>query len=157
MQATLAVDRVSETHNAGEEYMLGRVVVGQIHASEDEPLKIFYRKQPGHTNGSVYMTYEDSRGEFHIDLIGGKDVDRDPADGIKLGEKWAYDVNVVGREMLVRVTKEDGSSVSQAITWASEYDTDWFYFKAGNYHLNNGGVQDEYARVSFFALDVSHN
>jgi len=30
------------------------------------------------------------------------------------------------------------------------------YFKAGNYNQNNAGDSDEYAQVSFFALDVTH-
>ena len=37
------------------------VVVGQIHSAdghENEPLKIFYKKFPGHAKGSVYRNYE---------------------------------------------------------------------------------------------------
>ena len=74
-----------------------------------------------------------------------------------LGEKWSYKVEVIGREMVVTVVKEDGSFVVQNITWAAEYDRDWFYFRAGSYNQNNGGETDEFARVSFFALDVNHN
>ena len=60
MNATLKVinvsttgdPRVSATHS---------VVVGQIHSAdghENEPLKIFYKKFPGHTKGSVFWNYE---------------------------------------------------------------------------------------------------
>jgi len=129
MAATLAVDQVSVSNNPGDDFMLGRVVVGQIHASDDEPLRIYYRKQPHHSK----------------------------LEGIALGEKWSYKVEVIGREMVVTVIKEDGSFVAQNITWAAEYDRDWFYFRAGSYNQNNGGETDEFARVSFFALDVNHN
>lgn len=39
----------------------------------------------------------------------------------------------------------------------SGFADDWMYFKAGNYNQNNAGDADEYAQVSFFALDVSHS
>jgi len=66
-------------------------------------------------------------------------------------------VDVRGRNMVVTVTKSDGTSKSREVTWSSEYDSDWFYFKAGNYNQNNGGVTGDYAQVSIFALDVTHD
>jgi len=53
MTATVAVDYVSETSD--ETRKIGRVIVGQIHASDDEPCRIYYRKLPGNTKGSVYL------------------------------------------------------------------------------------------------------
>lgn len=158
MKATVAVDRVSTTYSDGNDFMLGRVIVGQIHGSENEPFKIYYRKLPGNSKGSIYFSYEDSKIENYYELFGSRDTDAsNPGDGIALGEKWSYEVNVSGRQMKVTVTKEDGTSKSKTITWSSEYDDDWFYFKAGNYNQNNGGDSDDYARVSFFSLDASHN
>ena len=158
MKSTVAVDAVSTTYSGGNDFMLGRVIVGQIHGSEDEPFKIFYRKLPGNSKGSVYFSYEDSKVEKFFEFFGNRDTDAsNPSDGIALGEKWSYEVDVRGRDMVVTVTKEDGTSKSKAITWSSEYDNDWFYFKAGNYNQNNGGATGDYAQVSIFALEVSHD
>ena len=107
---------------------------------------------------SVYFSYEDSKVEKFFEFFGNRDTDAsNPSDGIALGEKWSYEVDVRGRDMVVTVTKEDGTSKSKAITWSSEYDNDWFYFKAGNYNQNNGGATGDYAQVSIFALEVSHD
>ena len=158
MKVTVAVDAVSTTYSDGNDFMLGRVIVGQIHGSNDEPFKIFYRKLPGNSKGSVYFSYEDSKIENYYELFGSRDTDAsNPADGIALGEKWSYEVDVRGREMVVTVTKEDGTFKSKSITWSSEYNDDWFYFKAGNYNQNNGGVSGDFAQVSVFALDVTHD
>lgn len=58
MEATLKVDHVSTTVTEGYEYMMGRVIVGQIHASDDEPFRLYYRKLPGNSLGSVYFATE---------------------------------------------------------------------------------------------------
>ncbi|MCQ3830676.1 polysaccharide lyase family 7 protein [Microbulbifer elongatus] len=165
MKATISVDRVSDTYDSGSEWRVGRVVVGQIHASDNEPFKVYYRKLPGHTKGWVYMAYEDSDTEIFIPLFGDSDTNEygltstvEPVeDGIELGEKWGYEVNVEGREMTVTVTKADGTWARQTIFWAEEYNDDWFYFKAGSYNQNNGGDSDDYAQVSFYNFEVTHD
>ena len=55
LTATLAVNRVTQSGKAKE---IGVVVIGQIHAKHDEPIKIFYRKMPGHKRGAVYVSHE---------------------------------------------------------------------------------------------------
>ena len=90
------------------------VVVGQIHSGEgheNEPLKIFYKKFPGHNKGSVFWNYEintagdDNSGRwdfstavwgYDMSVIGtGKnDYPAEPLDGIELGEEFSYEVNV---------------------------------------------------------------
>ena len=90
------------------------VVVGQIHSGEgheNEPLKIFYKKYPGHTKGSVFWNYEintagdDNSGRWDystavwghdMSVIGESkdDYPAEPADGIELGEEFSYEVNV---------------------------------------------------------------
>ncbi len=90
------------------------VVVGQIHSGEgheNEPLKIFYKKFPGHTKGSVFWNYEintagddnSGRWDFSTAVWGydmsvlGKDKNEyppEPSDGIALGEEFSYEVNV---------------------------------------------------------------
>ena len=89
------------------------VVVGQIHSDDghkNEPLKICYKKFPGHTKGSVYWNYEintegenSGRWDFSTAVWGNdmsvvaKTVDsapEEPVDGIALGEEFSYEVNV---------------------------------------------------------------
>ena len=89
------------------------VVVGQIHSDDghkNEPLKIFYKKFPGHTKGSVFWNYEintegdnSERWDYSTAVWGydmstiGTDPETYPAepeDGIALGEVFSYEVNV---------------------------------------------------------------
>jgi len=89
------------------------VVVGQIHSDEgheNEPLKIFYKKFPGHTKGSVFWNYEintagenSGRWDFSTAVWGhdmsvlgsGPDTYPEEAeDGIELGEEFSYEVIV---------------------------------------------------------------
>ena len=89
------------------------VVVGQIHSDEgheNEPLKIFYKKFPSHTNGSVFWNYEintegDNSGRWdYSTAVWGHDMSvvgsdstsypSEPVDGIELGEEFSYEVNV---------------------------------------------------------------
>ncbi|WP_348647058.1 polysaccharide lyase family 7 protein [Arenibacter sp. F26102] len=89
-------------------------VVGQIHSGEgheNEPLKIFYKKFPGHTKGSVFWNYEinpvgdDNTGRWeHSYAVWGNDMSvigkgkndfpAEPKNGIELGEEFSYEVNV---------------------------------------------------------------
>ena len=60
LTATLKVMNVSATGDARVAASYS-VVIGQIHSAdghENEPLKIFYKKFPGHTKGSVFWNYE---------------------------------------------------------------------------------------------------
>ena len=89
-------------------------VIGQIHSGEgheNEPCKIFYKKFPGHTKGSVFWNYEintagdDNSGRwdystavwgYDMSVIGSSPTDfpEEPADGIELGEEFSYEINV---------------------------------------------------------------
>ena len=90
------------------------VVVGQIHSAdgfENEPLKIFYKKFPGHELGSVFWHYEintagddNARRWDYSTAVWGHDFSvvgatadtypPEPADGIALGEDFSYVVEV---------------------------------------------------------------
>ncbi|MBC8767015.1 polysaccharide lyase family 7 protein [Arenibacter sp. BSSL-BM3] len=102
-------------------------VVGQIHSGEgheNEPLKIFYKKFPGHTKGSVFWNYEinpvgdDNSGRWEysnavwghdMSVIGkGKnDYPAEPKNGIELGEEFSYEVNVYKGIMYLTFKSED--------------------------------------------------
>ncbi|MEO0469266.1 MAG: polysaccharide lyase family 7 protein [Bacteroidota bacterium] len=89
------------------------VVVGQIHSGEgheNEPLKIFYKKFPGHKKGSVFWNYEintagdNAKRWDYSTAVWGYDLSvvgtapdtfpAEPEDGIELGETFSYEVNV---------------------------------------------------------------
>lgn len=157
MTATVAVDHVSETSD--ENRKVGRTIVGQIHASNDEPCRIYYRKLPGNTKGSIYFAHEPTTSaEQWYDMIGSRsDFASDPVDGIALGEKFSYEIRVIGNLLTVTIMRDGKPDVVQTVDMTdSGFADDWMYFKAGNYNQNNAGDPEEYAQVSFFALDVKH-
>lgn len=156
MTATVAVDHVSTT---GETNKVGRVIIGQIHASNDEPCRIYYRKLPGNTKGSIYIAHEPTTSsEQWYEMIGSRSSSAtDPTDGIALGEVFSYEIDVVGNTLTVTIMREGKADVVQEVDMTdSGFANDWMYFKAGNYNQNNSGDAGDYAQVSFFALDVSH-
>jgi len=157
MTATVAVDHVSLTSD--EFRKVGRTIVGQIHASDDEPCRIYYRKLPGNTKGSIYFAHEPTTSaEQWYDMIGSRsDSAPDPEDGVALGEKFSYEIKVIGNLLTVTIMRDGKPDVVQEVDMTnSGFADDWMYFKAGNYNQNNAGDADEYAQVSFFALDVVH-
>lgn len=157
MTATVAVDHVSTT---GESSKVGRVIIGQIHASDDEPCRLYYRKLPGNTKGSIYVAHEPTTSsEQWYEMIGSRSSSAsDPADGIALGEQFSYEIKVVFNTLTVTIMRDGKDDVVQVIDMTdSGFADDWMYFKAGNYNQNNSGTPGDYAQVSFFALDVSHS
>lgn len=158
LTATCAVDHVSETSD--ETSKVGRTIVGQIHASNDEPCRIYYRKLPGNSKGAIYFAHEPTTGpEQWYDMIGSRaDGALDPVDGVALGEKFSYEIKVVGNALTVTIMRDGKDDVVQEVDMTnSGFADDWMYFKAGNYNQNNAGNPGEYAQVSFFALNVTHS
>ncbi|MEQ9009526.1 MAG: polysaccharide lyase family 7 protein, partial [Ekhidna sp.] len=113
LTATLKVMNVSATGDA-RVAATHAVVVGQIHSAdghENEPLKIFYKKFPGHTKGSVFWHYEintegdDNSGRWdYSQAVWGHDFSvvgteenvypEEPEEGIELGEEFSYVIEV---------------------------------------------------------------
>lgn len=113
LTATLKVMNVSSTGDA-RVAASHSVVVGQIHSAdkhENEPLKIFYKKFPGHTKGSVFWHYEiNTKGKDnslrwdYSTAVWGNDFSvvgtekntspNEPKDGITLGEEFSYEIIV---------------------------------------------------------------
>ncbi|WP_049722667.1 polysaccharide lyase family 7 protein [Gilvimarinus polysaccharolyticus] len=159
MRATLAVNRVSTT---GETYQIGRVIVGQIHANDDEPIRLYYRKLPGNSKGSIYFAHEIKGGDdtWH-EMIGSRsDSASNPTDGIALNEKFSYEIDVQGHTLTVFIYREGKPTVSKTVDMSSSgYDEggQYMYFKAGAYNQNNSGGDDDYTQVTFYALEHSHN
>ncbi|MCR9251834.1 MAG: polysaccharide lyase family 7 protein [bacterium] len=126
LSATLKVMNVSATGDA-RVAATHSVVVGQIHSAdghENEPLKIFYRKYPNNTKGSVFWHYEintagdDNSGRWdystavwgHDFAVAGNDVvtgPEEPKDGIGLGEEFSYEI-IVENGIMTLIFKSKG-------------------------------------------------
>ncbi|GLS91555.1 hypothetical protein GCM10007916_26240 [Psychromonas marina] len=174
LEATLAVNEVTTTGKSSE---VGRVVIGQIHAPDDEPLRLYYRLLPGHSKGSVYFAHEANGdvvdSEIYIDLIGSKSSSSEPSDGIELDEKFFYRIEVEGDELTVTIKRDDKADIVESISMAnSGYDVagQYMYFKAGVYNQcktdANGDEVDpedfattpntEFAQATFYYLKNEH-
>jgi hypothetical protein len=141
LTATLKVMNVSKTGDANVAASYS-VVVGQIHSAdghENEPLKIFYKKFPNHTKGSVFWHYEintsgeDNSGRWDFSTaVWGDDFStvgsgpntypQEPKEGIALGEEFRYEVKV--KEGMMYLTFESEGHQTKTFTKnliASEY------------------------------------
>tara|TARA_R110002033_G_scaffold98668_1_gene147016 strand:+ start:5052 stop:6095 length:1044 start_codon:yes stop_codon:yes gene_type:complete len=130
LTGTLKVKHVSTSGDARVAASYS-VVVGQIHSDEgheNEPIKIFYKKFPGHTKGSVFWNYEintdgddnSSRWDFST-AVWGNDMSvvgdspntypEEPKDGIALGEEFSYEINVYKGIMYLTFRSEGHETV----------------------------------------------
>ncbi len=139
---------------------VGRVIIGQIHASNDEPCRLYYRKLPGNTKGAIYFAHEPttSAEQWH-EMIGSRsDNAPDPEDGIALGEKFSYEIKVEGNDLTVTIVRPGKPDVQKVVDMTdSGFADDWMYFKAGVYNQNNSGEDGDYCQASFFALSNAHS
>lgn len=140
LTGTLKVMQVSTTGDARVPATFS-VVVGQIHSSEgheNEPIKIFYKKFPGHTKGSVFWNYEintegdnGERWDYSYavwgndwSVVGATDstYPEEPTEGIALGEVFSYEINV--HQGIMYVTFESEGHATKTFTkslTSSEY------------------------------------
>lgn len=158
LDVEVAVNHVTST---GENYQIGRVIIGQIHANDDEPVRLYYRKLPGNVNGSIYIAHEIEGGDdIYYELIGSRANDAsNPTNGIPLNEKFKYSIIVEGNTLTVNITKSDGQLISQVVDMTnSGYDAggQYQYFKAGVYNQNNSGDQHDYVKATFYKIDNTH-
>ncbi|MEM6515552.1 MAG: polysaccharide lyase family 7 protein [Bacteroidota bacterium] len=184
LTATLKVQHVSTSGDASvpSSYC---TVIGQIHSAdghENEPLKIYYKKFPGHEKGSVFWNYEintqgDNSGRwdfstavwgynFSVLGTGPNTYPDETEDGIKLGEEFSYEVNVLDGVMYLTFSSENHETFSFAksliksdfpeeseipqriiVAYSSRrsvspekenaYADELLYFKQGNYNQAN--------------------
>ena len=158
LTATLRVNQVTST---GRNSRVGRVIIGQIHADDDEPLRLYYRKLPQNERGGIYFVHEIRGGDDldNFDIVGSSANPpsndpytgppfNDPANGIALDELFSYEISNVGSliTVIIRRGDRDGEIIGQeTIDMAqlnSGYDLadEWMYFKAGAYSQNNTEV-----------------
>jgi len=173
MEATLSVNQVTRL---GKEHQIGRVIIGQIHAKDDEPIRLYYRKLPKNKYGSIYYAHEPADGkEQWVELIGSRaDSASNPVDGIALDETFSYEIEVKGQTegqgadqqiipmLHVKIIRDDGREIT-----AQPFDMrdsgfnvedDFMFFKAGAYSQNNSSPEPEtdFDKVTFYKLSSSH-
>ena len=159
LRATLAVNHVTTT---GHKSHIGRVVIGQIHAAVDEPIRLYYRKLPGNSRGAIYAAHEVSNGDdIYFELLGSRrDSAADPENGIALDEKFSYEIETQGNWLQVRILKDGNILAAETIDMTdSGYDIakDYMYFKAGVYNQNHSGEPDDYVQATFYELVAGHS
>ncbi|MEM1438721.1 MAG: polysaccharide lyase family 7 protein [Pseudomonadota bacterium] len=171
LSATLAVEHVTETGNRNQ---VGRVIIGQIHAEDDEPIRLYYRKYPENERGFVYMAHEIRGGDdIYFSVLGPTNdrLDRAPSDdanpvnGIALGDIFSYEI--IQRDARIDVVLRRGDLEGPIIghnyvdmrEQNSGYDVpfEWMYFKAGAYSQNNSGDSTDFDQVTFFDLNNVHD
>ena len=177
LTSTMRVNRVTST---GTSSHVGRVIIGQIHADNDEPLRLYYRKLPNNDLGSVYFTHEIRTDDIRdgddlddVNLVGSSSSNAsNPSDGIALGELFSYEIINDGPviEVILRRGDRDGQIIGQGSfnmnqtveedtgVVGSGYDRDdeWMYFKAGAYTQNNSGDSNDFDEVAIYRLENTH-
>ena len=170
LKATLSVNQVTRL---GKAYQVGRVTVGQIHAKNDEPIRLYYRKLPKNKYGSLYFAHDPEVGkERWVEIIGSRsDRAKNPENGIALDEIFSYEIEVKGQQegdkiipmLYVKIIRDDGSEVnSEPFDMRDSgfnVEDEFMFFKAGAYSGNNTSPTPEtdFDKVIFYKLDYSHN
>ncbi len=164
LTATLRVNQVTTT---GSGLHPGRTIIGQIHADNDEPARLYYRKLPNTDFGCIYVEHEIRDGnDVTFNLIGDEDCEGNgPTAGIQLDELFSYEISNVNEVITIKIRRgdQDGEVIAETIinmeTLNSGYDRsdEWMYFKAGAYTQNNTGDDDDTDVVTFYRLNNTHD
>jgi hypothetical protein len=159
LEATLAVNRVSTT---GDEKMVGRVIIGQIHATDDEPIRLYYRKLPDNEKGAIYFAHEiNGADDLWVPIVGTRSHRLpNPEDGIALNEKFSYKITVVDDLLTVTIIRLDKPNITKLFDMSeSGYSasSQYMYFKAGVYNQNNGGADKDFVQATFYHIQNKHD
>lgn len=158
LEATLSVDRVSTT---GDMKKVGRVIVGQIHAIKDEPIRLYYRKLPENDKGSLYFAHEINGGDDQWTYLVGTRSHTlpNPEDGIALGEKFSYKITVEKDQLYVTLIRTGKPNITKQVDMSESgyhLSNQYMYFKAGVYNQNNTGDENDYVQATFYHLNNTH-
>jgi len=177
LKATLKIDKTTTT---GSQPHQGRVIVGQIHADNDEPIRLYFKKFPNNERGYLYFGHEIRDSDDIWKMVVGRTHTNDdnqpiytdnPEQGIALGEVFSYEINQQGSRIDVIIRRGDlsgpiiGHQYVDMTLENSGYDIaeEWNYFKAGAYSQNNtgnsgdvNGVGSDYDKVTFYYLNNTH-
>ena len=120
------------------------VAVGQIHlgsgGSTKPLLELFY-----YSNGNVVMSIEQTP-------AGGNSVPY-TVGNVPLGTKWSYTIGLSGSTISLVLN----GGAAQTWQMSSTFNGYGMYFKAGDYDQTSGSSSSVGARVSFYALSISHS
>ena len=160
LNVTLAVNNVTTT---GENYQIGRLIIGQRHANDDEPVRLYYRKLPGNSHGAIYFAHEsrvNGSDEVYVEMIGSRSSSAsNPSDGIALDEKFSYRINVTANLLTVTIIRDGKDDVVADLDMSNslfDEDDQYHYFKVGVYHVNNSSDPGEYAQATFYQIRNAH-
>ena len=156
--AQLAVNKVT---NTGDSSQVGRVIIGQIHANSDEPIRVYYRKLPENSKGAIYIAHEILDGEdIYFEVIGSKSKSAiNPENGIALNERFGYEIQVTGNELkftLMRTGFDDIVKVVDMSNSGYQQGGQYMYFKAGVYNQNSTGDPKDYVQATFYEINNTH-
>ena len=164
LRGTLAVNQVTTT---GDRSQVGRVIVGQIHAESDEPIRLYYRKYPENELGFVYLAHEiRNSDDLYFPLLDHtRSNDESPAIGIALGEIFSYEIKQRGAriDVVLRRGDQSGPIIGHNYVDMQELDSgydvpeEWMYFKAGAYSQNKTGDGEDFDQVTFYGLENTHD
>ncbi len=162
LTATLRVNQVTTT---GVGVHVGRTIIGQIHAEDDEPARLYYRKNPDSELGCVYVEHEIRAANIDLEFpIVGDEECSNPDVGIALDELFSYEIKNEGEfiTVVVRSGDQDGEIIGETTidmeVLNSGYNRpdEWMYFKAGAYIQNNTGDGDDGDIITFYRLNNTH-
>jgi len=159
LTGTLAINRVTTTGDSGQ---VGRVIFAQIHANDDEPLRLYYRKLPENELGSIYFAHEDRHvdDDIYVNMVGSRDSDQsNPSDGVALDEVFSYEIVAEGNDLQVTLIRDGKSDIVREFDMSdSGYDDSgqYMYFKLGAYGQDNTGDGDDFSQVTYYEFDNQH-
>jgi len=167
MEATLRVNKVTTEGNSSN---IGRTVIGQIHASDDEPLRLNYKHREGFRGGCIYASSERNGGDDTNFVLAGSNTScsTDPGNnGLGLGELFSYVIENIDEDIIVTIIRgdRDGEVINSVridldeINGGYDRDDEWNYFKAGAYtqnDRNSGARNGDGDIITFYRLNVSH-
>jgi poly(beta-D-mannuronate) lyase len=151
LKARLKVDRVSTT---GDSAKVGRVIVGQIHGPDTEPVRLYFHKKPSEARARIYIASETVGGStsWSTDIVSNKN-----GGGIALGELFTYLITLRDTRLQVDILRNQGTLVN---TYIKDIDPAYrglnLYFKVGVYNQNNTGTDSDYAQATFYSLTHTH-
>jgi poly(beta-D-mannuronate) lyase len=149
MNAAVRIDHASTTGTSN----VGNVVIGQIHGPTTEVVRLHFVKLPTESTGRLYAAMEDisGHGVHSPDLVSNAS-----GDGIRLGERFTYQIRLYGTTLTVYIGRVDHPTVKYVRTIDSGYVGKNLYFKAGVYNQDNTGSTADYVQATFFKLTHTH-
>ena len=149
MNAAVRIDHTSTTGTTN----VGNVVIGQIHGPHTEAMRLHFVKGPNDTTGRIFVAMENvlGKGVHSPDLVSNA-----TGDGIKLGERFTYQIRLYGTTLTVYIGRVNRPTVKYTATIDPGYAGLGLYFKAGVYNQDNTGDPADYVQATFFKLTHTH-